>query len=381
MALELPKPLISDDPVIVYLDFKSPYAYLAVEPTRAAERALGVEFDWRPFVLDIPSYLGSARLDKTGKVIEQKRSAEQWGGVKYAYFDCRRYARLNDLTIRGTEKIWDTNLVSCAMWWVRSRDRATVSAFIDAVYAPFWVRELDVESTEVMRSLLDSLDADGASFLAWYHGGGAEQNQVFQDDAFAAGVYGVPSYLVAGEQYFGREHLPRVAWQVASSASSFAPDIAYPAHDQKDLDSTSAMSPESVTVGVDSSLDSLLAVPQIIDLLADFEGEVSWVRVPTKKFYHAPRAGDDSRANQHRELRLLNVENNLARYRPEGLKGDSFGPLIEMSLSRRGIQLLDEGPEALLNPPAPGVQVMLDEEPFIGRQHLPLIAQRLALAD
>jgi 2-hydroxychromene-2-carboxylate isomerase len=72
--------LISDSPVIVYIDIKSPYAYLAVQPTRELERELGLKFDWRPFVLDIPSYLGSASLDKSGNVAEQNRSAEQWVG-------------------------------------------------------------------------------------------------------------------------------------------------------------------------------------------------------------------------------------------------------------------------------------------------------------
>ena len=127
------EPLATKSPVIVYLDFKSPYAYLAVEPTRELERELGVQFDWRPFVLDIPSYLGSARLDKTGSVIEQSRSNEQWSGVKYAYYDCRRYANLRNLTIRGTEKIWDTNLVATAMLWVKKRIRRTNTLFLAAL--------------------------------------------------------------------------------------------------------------------------------------------------------------------------------------------------------------------------------------------------------
>lgn len=92
----------------VYIDFKSPYAYLAVEPTRRLARELGINVDWVPFVLDIPSYLGSARLDKSGEVADQSRSANQWSMVKYAYFDCRRYASLRGQTIRGTVKIWST---------------------------------------------------------------------------------------------------------------------------------------------------------------------------------------------------------------------------------------------------------------------------------
>ena len=80
-------PLQSDQPLIVYVDFKSPYAYLAVDPTRALARELGVEVDWRPLVLDIPSFLGSAKLGSSGKVVEQKRSSAQWSTVKYSYYD------------------------------------------------------------------------------------------------------------------------------------------------------------------------------------------------------------------------------------------------------------------------------------------------------
>ena len=50
--------LRGDAPLAVYLDLKSPYAYLAIDPTRAMARAAGVAIDWRPFTLDIPSYLG-----------------------------------------------------------------------------------------------------------------------------------------------------------------------------------------------------------------------------------------------------------------------------------------------------------------------------------
>ena len=55
--------LRGDAALAVYIDLKSPYAFIAIEPTRAMAASLGVAIDWRPFTLDIPSYLGSARLD------------------------------------------------------------------------------------------------------------------------------------------------------------------------------------------------------------------------------------------------------------------------------------------------------------------------------
>ena len=111
---------VSDAPLIVHIDFKSPYAFLAIEPTRRMLKKLGLVADWRPFVLDIGSYLGTAKLagDGGGNAV---RSKEQWSGVKYAYFDCRRYANLADLTIRGTVKIWNTNLPAIGMWWIKLR--------------------------------------------------------------------------------------------------------------------------------------------------------------------------------------------------------------------------------------------------------------------
>ena len=121
-------PLESDRSLIVYIDFKSPYAYLAVEPTRRMLNELGLSADWRPFVLDIPSYLGTAKLDKAGKVAKQNRSEEQWSGVKYAYYDCRRYANLRDLTVRGTVKIWNTDLPALGMQWAKQHREAAIEA-------------------------------------------------------------------------------------------------------------------------------------------------------------------------------------------------------------------------------------------------------------
>jgi hypothetical protein len=96
------EPLASKSPLIVYVDYKSPYAYLAMEPTYALEDELGIEIDWRPFTLDIGSYLGSARLGHEGKVVENERSTGQWAKVKYAYHDVRRYGSMRGQDYPGS---------------------------------------------------------------------------------------------------------------------------------------------------------------------------------------------------------------------------------------------------------------------------------------
>ena len=217
--------LRGDVPLAVYIDLKSPYAYLAIAPTRAMATRLGVPVDWRPFTLDIPSYLGSARLDKKGKVAKSSRSAEQWSGVKYAYMDARRYANLRDMTVRGTVKIWDSSLAGIAMLWAKRQGASAFDRFVDAAYPPFWRRELDIEDESVLAETLSAAGIDADGFAAFAEGEGRALHDETNERAFDAGVFGVPTYVVEDELWFGREHLPRVAWILGGRAGP-APEVA-----------------------------------------------------------------------------------------------------------------------------------------------------------
>nr|MCS5637902.1 DsbA family protein [Myxococcota bacterium] len=237
-------PFASAAPIIIYIDFKSPYAYLAIEPTRRMLARLGGVADWRPFVLDIPSYLGSAKLDKGGKkVAKQSRTQEQWSGVKYAYFDCRRYANLSQKTLRGTVKIWNTDGLATAMLWLKRfeglaeqcAEGSLLARYIDAIYEPFWKREFDAEDGSMIVSVLEEIGAPSDGFLDYAQGEGAASNARLQAAAFDAGVYGVPTYILPGqsatdprhEKFFGRENLPRIEWLLGGRQGP-APGAAYP---------------------------------------------------------------------------------------------------------------------------------------------------------
>jgi len=55
--------------VAVYIDYKSPYAYLAKDLAYELARDFPVRIDWLPYRLEIPSFLGSAKVDDSGRVI------------------------------------------------------------------------------------------------------------------------------------------------------------------------------------------------------------------------------------------------------------------------------------------------------------------------
>jgi len=217
--------LRGEAPLAVYIDLKSPYAYLAIEPTRAMAAAAGVAIDWRPFTLDIPSYLGSATLDRKGKVASSRRSSQQWSGVRYAYMDARRYANLTGKTVRGTVKIWDSSLAGIAMLWARRQGRETFDRCLDGLYFRFWRRELDIEDVDALAAVLREEGARVDGFGAWAEGAGRSRHDALNRAAFDAGVFGVPTYLAEDEMWFGREHLPRVAWLLGGRVGK-APDVA-----------------------------------------------------------------------------------------------------------------------------------------------------------
>lgn len=212
--------------LIVYLDVKSPYAFIAREPTLALAAELGVAVDWRPLTLDIPSYLGSAKLDDRGKVAQSERTPEQWTAVKYAYRDARRYAALLGHTLRGTVKIWDTALAHIGFAWAKAQGDAVLQGYLARIYPPFWRRELDVEDPAVITRLLTDAGADVTGFDDYRRGPGRERHDREQAAIFEAGIFGVPSYVVDGELLFGREHLPRVRWLLEGRPGP-APDVAY----------------------------------------------------------------------------------------------------------------------------------------------------------
>eukprot|EP00658_Telonema_sp_P-2_P023906 TRINITY_DN19587_c0_g1_i3.p1 TRINITY_DN19587_c0_g1~~TRINITY_DN19587_c0_g1_i3.p1 ORF type:complete len:429 (-),score=75.49 TRINITY_DN19587_c0_g1_i3:50-1336(-) len=157
-----PKPALYQ--LDVYIDVKSPYAYLAIDPIRTLERDFWVRLNWLPFSLDIPSYLGGHTVkngwhgDSLNRTATKKetRTGAQWNAVRYSYMDCRRYANLRrpPLRVLGTQKIWDTRLVHKTILWVKATHPTRLHRFIDRVYELFWARALDVESMQALESLL-----------------------------------------------------------------------------------------------------------------------------------------------------------------------------------------------------------------------------------
>ena len=117
-----------------------------------------MQLDWLPYILDIPAYLGSAKVDAEGRVLEQDRNAHQWRRVKYSYMDVRREANRVGLTIRGTQKIWNSSLAGIGLLYAKRH--GVFRAYNDEVFERFWKHELDIENPAALADVLKRAGAD-----------------------------------------------------------------------------------------------------------------------------------------------------------------------------------------------------------------------------
>jgi 2-hydroxychromene-2-carboxylate isomerase len=147
-------------------------------------------------------------VDDEGHVLRESRNAHQWRRVKYSYMDCRREAHRRGLVIRGPRKIFDSSIAHIGMLYAKRQ--GDWRPYHDAVYERFWRRELDIEDPQVIRQVLGEVGINASGFLGYLHGEGRQEHDRVRTEAENAGVFGVPSYLVNGELFWGAERLVRV---------------------------------------------------------------------------------------------------------------------------------------------------------------------------
>ncbi len=194
--------------VVHYFDYKSPYAYLAQQATDALEAELGIAIERLPYTLDVPSYLGDARLDERGHDVVGTRNAHQWRRVRYAYMDCRREAARRGLVIRGPRKVFDSSVAHVGFLWAARAGR--IRPYHDRVFARFWTRALDIEDPAAIARELAGSGVETAGFAAFLDGEGRALHDRIRAEAEAKGVFGVPSYLVGDELFWGNERIAQV---------------------------------------------------------------------------------------------------------------------------------------------------------------------------
>jgi 2-hydroxychromene-2-carboxylate isomerase len=188
------------DVVDGFIDLRSPYSYLALQPARELAERTGVKFDWWPVSTDFRSAYG-------GEV--EQRSPRDVAKLKYLYMDCRRLAKLQGLTIRATTKLWDANLSSQAMLFAKSRNR--LWEFCDPLLAAFWRREFDLESPKQIKDALVGAGLEARDWHEYLKVNAQEDLSAAFEQAELLGVFGAPTFVYQNELFWGGDRLDLLA--------------------------------------------------------------------------------------------------------------------------------------------------------------------------
>lgn len=181
--------------VLLWSDYKSPYAFVAKAWAYDLEAYYDIALQWRPYTLDIPSYLGSVT----------DRSPHQWRRVRYSYSDARRYANKQGLILRGPEKIFASRLAQIGMLYAEAH--GVFRRYNDLAFERFWQRAFDVESIDAVAALLGEAGASAAGFAAFAAGEGGSEHDRLREQAEASGVFGVPTFVFEGELFWGGDRI------------------------------------------------------------------------------------------------------------------------------------------------------------------------------
>ena len=182
--------------VSLYIDYRSPYSYLAKDEAYQLEQDFNITLEWFPYNIDLTGAYGGT--------LEQ-RTPRDWTKVKYLYMDCRRLAKRKGLTIRGTIKIYDPTLVHIAMLWAQRHKVFRI--FHDDVLPPFWNREFDIEDLSVVKRALEKAGAPLMGFDEFLANDGKNLAQKINTDAEARNVFGVPSFIFRDEVFWGTDRI------------------------------------------------------------------------------------------------------------------------------------------------------------------------------
>ncbi|MGH8014250.1 MAG: 2-hydroxychromene-2-carboxylate isomerase [Candidatus Binataceae bacterium] len=193
---------MSSKTVTVYSDYKSPYAYLAKDPIEQLASELKCELRWLPYILPIPDFLGTV----------ESRNAHQWRRVRYSYMDARRLANRRGLTVRGPRKIFDSSLIAVGMLYAQRH--GAFHSYNDIVFERFWKRELDIEDLKAVTAVLRETGAGTDGFAEYAESEGRRELDRICRDAEDLGVFGVPTFVVGNEIFWGGDRLWMVREQL-----------------------------------------------------------------------------------------------------------------------------------------------------------------------
>ncbi|ATC23613.1 2-hydroxychromene-2-carboxylate isomerase [Caulobacter vibrioides] len=190
-------------------DFGSPNAYLSWKllPDIAARQGAGVRL--------IPCLLGGI-FKATGNQAPMIAFGGIKGKMDYEMLETRRFIAAHGLTAFRFNPHFPVNTLLLMRGMIAAQRLGVAEAYLEAMLKGMWEDGLKLDDPEVFVATANAAGLDGAALLAAT--GDAEVKAELAantEAAVARGTFGIPTFFVGDEIFFGKERLGQVEAELA----------------------------------------------------------------------------------------------------------------------------------------------------------------------
>jgi 2-hydroxychromene-2-carboxylate isomerase len=197
-------PVVS--PLDFWFDFASTYSYVASERIGELASRAGVAVAWKPFLLG-PIFTEQQGIRDSPFNVYPVRG-------RYMWRDLERLCDKHGLPWRRPSAFPRNGMLAARVGCVAA-GAPWAPAFFRAIFRANFAEDRDVSDPALVASLLEGAGAaDAADLVA--RASSPEAKQALRDrtaEASRLGMFGAPSFVVAGELFFGQDRLEdALAW-------------------------------------------------------------------------------------------------------------------------------------------------------------------------
>jgi 2-hydroxychromene-2-carboxylate isomerase len=198
----------------IYYDFRSPYAYFASHRLRNDQDVRrGLDWNWRPVSIDVLLNLQAGR-DPWAAYIDPLAAPKR----AHLIADVRRLAAYYDLPLRSPRPARPNSIPAlCLSGLVEGHGRAV---FIYAVFDALWERQQDISDPQVLADCLSQAGARPELLPQALDETARTELELQSRQAYARGIFGVPSFAYDDEIFFGNDRLDLLLWTIKRRSGS-----------------------------------------------------------------------------------------------------------------------------------------------------------------
>jgi 2-hydroxychromene-2-carboxylate isomerase len=185
-------------------DFASPNAYLAYHALGPILEATGAE------LVITPCLLGGI-FKATGNQAPMVAFGGVKGKMDYEMLETRRFIARHKLSAFKMNPHFPLNSIHAIRGLIAAQTAGVGAAYLEAVLKGFWEDGLKMDDMAVIAEVLTHAGLDGPALMAATAEPEVKATLAANTEAAVAhGVFGIPSFFVGGELYFGKERLAQV---------------------------------------------------------------------------------------------------------------------------------------------------------------------------